>query len=189
MSLDPSRNLSRASRTKRVDISLLDKQAEFVFCEARFPLLVAGFGAGKTQALVTRAIVGKTNYPSQDRAYFAPTWDLIKLIAWPRFEELLDRYKLPYRLHRGERVLQFWHGGKIIFRSLEAPERIIGFEVADCDVDELDTLQTAKAKNCWHHVIARARQRKPDGRPNTVAVGGTPEGFRFLYERWGKDEG
>lgn len=140
--------------------------------------------SGKTEALVNRAIIGKLQYPSLDRGYFAPTWDLIKLIAWPRFEELCDKYQIKARLNQGDRILRFQTGGSIIFRSLEVPQRIIGFEIADADVDELDTLPPAKAKLAFQKVIARCRQRKPDGKPNTASVGTTPEGYRYVYEQW-----
>jgi hypothetical protein len=69
---------------------------------------------------------------------------------------------------------------------MENPDAIVGYEVADSMVDELDTLPTAKANEVWNKIIARNRQKKPDGTPNSVAVGTTPEGFRFVYEKWQK---
>jgi phage terminase large subunit len=167
-----------------LDIELLPMQEEFVFSKAKFPAFVGGFGSGKTEALVNRAIIGKLQYPGLDRGYFAPTWDLIKLIAWPRFEELCDKYQIKAKLNQGERILRFHNGGSIIFRSLEVPQRIIGFEIADADIDELDTLPPAKSALAFQKVIARCRQRKPGGKPNTASVGTTPEGYRFVYERW-----
>jgi hypothetical protein len=56
--------------------------------------------------------------------------------------------------------------------------------VADSIVDELDTLPTEKAREVWNKILGRNRQKKPDGSLNTVAVATTPEGFRFVYERW-----
>ncbi|MFA5595930.1 MAG: terminase family protein, partial [Pusillimonas sp.] len=76
--------------------------------------------------------------------------------------------------------------GSIIFRTMDTPERIVGYEVADSLVDELDTLKTEQAREVWNKIISRNRQKKPDGSLNTVAVATTPEGFRFVYERWQK---
>jgi hypothetical protein len=59
--------------------------------------------------------------------------------------------------------------------------------VADSIVDELDTLDTDKAAEVWRKIVARNRQKKPDGAQNTVAVATTPEGFRFVYEKWQRD--
>jgi hypothetical protein len=69
---------------------------------------------------------------------------------------------------------------------MDTPERIVGYEVADSIVDELDTLPIEKARDVWNKVISRNRQKKPDGALNTVGVATTPEGFRFVYERWHK---
>ena len=58
--------------------------------------------------------------------------------------------------------------------------------MAESIVDELDTLKQADAEYAWRQVIARNRQKKPDGSLNTVGVATTPEGFRFVYEAWAK---
>jgi hypothetical protein len=68
---------------------------------------------------------------------------------------------------------------------MENPQRIVGYEVAHSIVDELDTLPIEKARDAWNKIIARNRQKC--SMPNTVAVATTPEGFRFVYERWQKN--
>src|SRR5690606_8509967 len=68
----------------------------------------------------------------------------------------------------------------------DTPERIVGYEVADSLVDELDTLRPDQAREVWNKIISRNRQKKPDGSLNTVGVATTPEGFGFVYERWKK---
>lgn len=74
---------------------------------------------------------------------------------------------------------------------MEHPDRIVGYEVAHSIVDELDTLPVEKARAVWNKIIARNRQKATTtkGRqvPNTVGVVTTPEGFRFVYERWKKN--
>lgn len=173
-----------SARALNLDLALYEKQEDFVFSEAKFPAFVGGVGSGKTHALVIRAIVGKLQYPYLDRGYFAPTWDLINLIAWERFEVICEQHHIKIRLSKQDRVIYFETGGKIIFRTLENPDRIIGFEIADADIDELDTLPQVKASLAWNKVVARCRQVKRDGKLNTASIGTTPEGFRFVYERW-----
>lgn len=159
-------------------------QDRFIFSEAKYPAFVGGFGSGKTEALITRAIIGKIASPKTDRAFYEPTYDLIRMIAWPRFEEMLSNLHIPYRLTKHpHNVLEIQGCGRIIFRSMDTPSRIIGYEVGDSDVDELDTLKRDDAAEVWRRILSRNRQKKEEGQ-NTVAVATTPEGFRFVYEVW-----
>jgi len=168
-----------------VQIRPTGPQDEFIRSRLRYPAFVGGFGSGKTEALIKRAIIGKINAPTVNRAFYEPTYDLIRQIAWPRFEEALTDLGIPYRLHKHpDNVLRIEGHGSIIFRSMDTPARIIGYQVGDSDVDELDTLTTEKAREVWRKIVSRNRQKKPGGDINTVAVATTPEGFRFVYERW-----
>ena len=93
-------------------------QDRFIFSEAQYPAIVAGFGAGKTEALIVRSLLGKLAHPESDRAFYEPTYDLIRMIAWPRFEELLSDLRVPYRLTKHpHNVLEIEGYGRIIFRS------------------------------------------------------------------------
>lgn len=158
-------------------------QYEFITSKHKYPAFVAGYGAGKTEALVTRSIIQKLQNPKTDRAFYEPTYDLVRMIAFPRFEEKLTEHNIPYRLAKSPHNLIEIEGmGRIIFRSMDTPSRIIGYEVADSDVDELDTLKTKDAEDVWRKILARNRQKK-DGQ-NTVAVATTPEGFGFVYQMW-----
>ncbi len=66
---------------------------------------------------------------------------------------------------------------------MDAPHRIIGYEHADADVDELDTMKPDDAAYAWRQILARNRQKKPEGL-NTIGCTTTPEGFKFVYETW-----
>ena len=159
-------------------------QNQLVNSSARFPAMVAGFGAGKTQALMLRTlklIFGE----GQDIAYYLPSYPLVRTIAYPRFGEMLDNLGVPWHLNKAEHTIQV-NGKTIIFRTMDNPDAIVGYEVGDSMVDELDTLPKDKARDAWNKIIARNRQKKKVG-INTVAVGTTPEGFRFVYEKWAKD--
>ena len=147
--------------------------------------MVAGFGAGKTEGLIVRSIINKIKHPESDRAFYEPTYDLIRMIAWPRYEQILTDLGIPYRLTKHpHNVLDIEGHGRIIFRSMDTPSRIIGYEVGDSDVDELDTLKRDDAAEVWRRILSRNRQKKADGSKNTAAVATTPEGFRFVYETW-----
>jgi hypothetical protein len=170
------------SPTKRIELT--DPQFEFVTCADQFPALVAGFGSGKTHAAVARGIAKKLQYPRQNIAYYLPTYDLVTTIGVPRFYEVLETLGLPFKPNKNDKMIHVENAGSIIFRTMDNPERIIGYEVADSLVDELDTLPEDKAREAWNKIISRNRQKKPDGSLNTVGVATTPEGFRFVYDRW-----
>jgi hypothetical protein len=171
-----------------MQIDLTKPQFKLVTTNAQFPAFVGGLGSGKTAALITRAIMLKLKYPTCNIAYYLPTFDLVRLIAFPRFEEQLEKLSISYRSIKSlTPMIELEECGQIIMRTMDTPSRIIGYEVADSLVDELDTLKTEAATDVWNKIIARNRQKKPDGSMNTIAVGTTPEGFRFVYERWKKD--
>jgi Terminase large subunit, T4likevirus-type, N-terminal/Terminase RNaseH-like domain len=162
-------------------------QAAFVNAEEQFPALVAGFGSGKTQAAIMRALKLKFAHPKQDIAYYLPTYDLVRMIGYPRFSDILTRAGIKFGLNKADHVITLRGKGSIIFRTLDNPDRIVGYEVGDSIVDELDTLKIEDAKRAWQQIIARNRQKKAGGARNTVSVATTPEGFKFVYERWHKE--
>jgi len=161
-------------------------QWDFVAAPEQFPAMVAGFGAGKSHAALWRILRLKRAYPACDVAYYMPTYDLITRMAIPRFTELLTGMRARFTINKNDSVIDIANCGSIIMRTMDNPARIVAYEVADSVLDELDTLPTEKAREVWNKAIARNRQKKPDGALNTVAVATTPEGFRFVYDRWQK---
>lgn len=169
-----------------IKLSLTEPQEAFVFSEAPHPALVAGYGAGKSQAAVIRLLVKALEYPGMDFGFVEPTYDLVKLIAWPRFTGILEGWGIEHELNKSDSVLKIGNGSQIIFRSADNVDRMVGFEIADGVIDEIDTLKRDHAADVWTKMLARCRQSKPDGSANTLAAASTPEGFRFVYETWGK---
>ena len=162
-------------------------QADFVMSDAPFPAMVGGYGSGKSQALVLRAL----RLLIEDRtdiAYYMPTYDLVKRVGFKRLRELLINSGLPFKTNGTDFTIEVIGYGTVLFRTMDDPDRLVGYEVGHSLCDELDTLPTAKAEIIWQRVLARNRMKLSAGRRNTAAVGTTPEGFRFVYERWGRDE-
>ena len=169
------------------EIVLSGPQDDFVHASEQFPAFVGGFGSGKTHAAIWRTLRLKFAYPKQSVAYYLPTYDLVARMAFPRFEEAMDLLKVRSKTNKNDNIIELPDNGSIIMRTMDNPARIVAYEVADSICDELDTLTTDKARDVWNKVIARNRQKKPDGSLNTVGVATTPEGFRFVYERWKKN--
>ncbi len=162
-------------------------QYKYITSPSKFPAMVAGFGAGKTEAAIMRSVLGILANPGFNRGFYEPTYDLIRMIAWPRFEQFLSESNIPYKLQKSPiNQIAIEGYGAIFFRSMDNPTRIVGYQHADADIDELDTLKKDDAAYVWRQVIARNRQKKPAGY-NTVGVTTTPEGFKFVYETWKKE--
>ena len=165
---------------------LTGTQLAFASSRDPFPCYVGGFGSGKTAAAIARAVGLKMQFKDCDIAYYLPTYPLVEDIAFRRFPDLCERKGWQYTLNRTSAYIEFPGAGRIVFRTMENPDRIVGYEVAHSICDELDTLPIEKARNVWNKVIARNRQKC--GMGNTVAVATTPEGFRFVHERWVKNK-
>jgi hypothetical protein len=172
----------------KIRLKLTKPQEDFIFSEAIHPAMVAGYGAGKSQAAVIRIALLALKYKGLSFAFVEPTYDLIRLIAFPRFEEILDSWGVKYNLNKADAIIKLDNGSQIIFRSADSPERLVGFEVSDAVIDEADTLRIDQARTVWTKMLGRIRERKPDNSPNTLAAVSTPEGFGFMYEMWGKEK-
>ena len=170
-----------------INPTLTKPQSEFAVSTEKWPAFVGGYGAGKSEALITRVLLLLLINPKGPVGYFAPTFDLIRLIAWPRFLAKCDEWGLKATLNKSENTLTLKRGGRVIFRTMEDPKRIVGYELADAAIDELDTLKEDHAEEAWRAINSRCRLKKPNGEPNTVAVATTPEGFKLVYRLWEED--
>ena len=170
---------------------MLPHQMKMINSTASFPALVSGFGGGKSEAMVMKALKQMFEIENAQIAIYEPTVDLIKKIMYPRFEEILTNAGLVYTLNKTDGVIEIPNIGTVLFRSLENPDRIIGYEVHHSHIDELDTLEMDKAEMVWQKLLGRNRKRIIPKNPraltkNTASVYTTPEGYRFVYSRWSK---
>lgn len=171
----------------------LKHQLAYVNSTAKFPLLVAGYGSGKTHALIYRLLRLISETPNCIIGCYLPTIDLAKKILIPRLEDIFGGSRLKYKLNKTEGTIDVWlKSGKarIIIKSMDNPSVIIGYETTHSLIDEIDTMPAPKALDIWGRIIARNRKAftNADGTNgmNTVGVTSTPEGFGFLYQTWVK---
>ena len=71
--------------------------------------------------------------------------------------------------------------GRIILRSMDNPDLIVGYEVGYSLVDEADVLQKSKMNDVMVKILAR-NSVKTEGNNNATDFVSTPEGFRFLHD-------
>lgn len=157
-----------------------------MFCEQPYPAMVAGLGAGKTQAGIVRNLIKMLKKPGIDTAYYMPTYDLLKLRAMPGAQEIISELGLRHTTNKSNYTITIKGYGKIIFRSYDKPDRIVAYEVAHSIVDELDTLPKDKAAYVWRKAAERNRQNC--GEQNTMGNVTTPDqGLSgFTYQKWVK---
>jgi len=162
-------------------------QRDFVHSPAPFPAFVGGYGSGKTHALSLRALrlLIEDTTPI---AYYMPTYDLVRTVGFPRLRELLANAGIAHKANSSTFTIDVQGMGQVLFRTMEDPDRLVGYEVGHSLLDELDTLPSAKAELIWQRALSRNRKRLKGNACNSMAVGTTPEGFRFVYEQWGRDE-
>lgn len=171
-----------------IRLTLTEPQERLISSKAKHPLFVAGFGAGKSEAMVCAGIGDASHSASALIGMYAPTYDLVRLITAPRLVAKLEAIGVPHKWNKQENIVytSYPRFGDFVLRTMDNPERIVGYETYRSHVDELDTLKPEPAKRAWNQIIARNRQR-PSGidKPfNRVSAYTTPEGFRFVYDRW-----
>ena len=180
------------SAPNRIKIALTEPQERFLCSEAKHPAFVAGFGAGKSEVMAYSAFGDAAHSATALIGLYAPTYDLVRLITAPRMCAKLTDHGVPHKWNKQENVIytSYPRFGDFVLRTMDNPERIVGYETYRAHVDELDTLKPENARRAWNQIVARNRQR-PEGLPapfNRVSAYTTPEGFRFVYERWARQE-
>ena len=147
--------------------------------------------SGKTKTLTDAAFRDALEAPSAMIAMYEPTYDLVRLILAPRMEDMLIEQGMRYKYNKTENIIYVSSAqcGDFVMRTLENPARIVGYESYRAHIDEIDILTAELAETAWNKIIARNRQR-PRGvkePTNRISVYSTPEGYKFVYNRWAKD--
>lgn len=181
---------------KKVTTILSKPQAEFRFAQEKNVAVVSGFGAGKTEADLFTIGDSMREFPRNDFLYLAPTLPLVKDIWYPKIEEHFTNLNEKFTIDQQRNIVKVHGRGNIYCRSMEHPDRLVGFEVLDAFVDELDILKKEKALAVIHKLKGRLRQKpiyvgktkklrkkfKLGKKRNQMYVSTTPEGFRTTHD-------
>ena len=157
---------------------------------------VTGFGGGKTFSLVTKLVMLKLRFPKEDLLYLLPIYSMFRDVLFPTLTEVLDGSGIGYKINKSTGEIFFDAGGRVILKSMDNPDSIVGMNVLSVFMDELDTLPQDKAWQVWIKAIARARRKVEylDQEGNTqvavnqMIVGTTPEGYRLMYKLFEKEK-
>lgn len=163
-----------------------EKKTQFKYCA-----YVAGFGSGKTYigSICLLEQAGLT--PRIRQGFFAPTYRDIRDVFYPTVEEVAEAMGYKVQIRKGDHEVDLYRGhkyyGTVICRSMEDPDSIVGFRIGQALIDELDILKREKAEKAWIKIMARLRWPNRKHVQNNVMVTTTPEGFKFVYEKFAKN--
>lgn len=205
-------------------LSLLSYQIEFIEAQKNhlYPAFVGGTGSGKSYVLAVGAILDAFHSANAIIGVYGPTiahvrdicmeYILNLLISKFNFKKGKTEYDGDFHVNKNEMKIISHHPqlGSFIFKSMSDPDEIIGYQTYTAHVDELDTMEAAKAEKAWQNIGARTRQW-PEGLTkdlmqwnpeflndngtkgrweprNKMCAYTTPEGFKFVYRTWKKSK-
>jgi PBSX family phage terminase large subunit len=142
--------------------------------------MVAGFGSGKSFALARKAVTLAIANAGFDAIILEPTFPLLTQILIPEMRNALDFFGIKYEYKTGEGIFYCNINGKetrLICKSMENYERLIGINAAFVCMDEMDTAKSDLAYNAYIKLLGRIRV----GNVRQMVIVSTPEGFKALY--------
>lgn len=158
--------------------------------DTRYIGISGGFGCGKTFVTCAKQLLFCFRSQGYDHIFFEPSIPLLDDIAIPQFDSLLEELQIPHEFRRSPRPFYtlFLPKGdtRILLRSLENYEKIIGVNAASCVMDEIDTVRAAIVEKAIINIQGRARVGTCK---QQFAFGSTPEGFNFMYSFFIVNEG
>ena len=184
-------------------LSLNMPQFEFYSMEKPFRAFVGGYRSGKTFLGCVRLCVLALEYPGIRLGYFAPTYPQIRDIFYNTISDVAESMGLTVKILGSKNEVYLYYYGElhavIKCRSMEHPQRIVGFDINHALVDEIDCMKKDKADQAWKKIVARLsssgfdEQRIYDEEmsadlviealdDNTVDFTTTPEGFNWVYQ-------
>ncbi len=159
-----------------------DQSTEILGC-------AAGYGAGKTRALCDKALSLAAANQGCTGVVMEPTGPLIRDIWQQDFDDFLELYGISFSFRASplpEYVLHLPGGDtKILCRSFENWQRIIGVNAAFILCDEIDTVNPAIADKAFPKILGRLRA----GNVRQFAAASTPEGFRWMWRTFASEDG
>ncbi len=170
-------------------IPLLKHQVDFIRNDKDKHIgLVAGYGSGKTFGFISKAYDLAAKNVGYTGILLEPTAPLLNDILIPDFISFLDDNSIPYSLVKSPQpnLTIYFHNGstKILLRSAENWQRLIGVNAAFIGLDEFDTIKKETALIAYKKLQGRLRS----GKVRQMFSATTPEGFGAAYELFEKQK-
>ena len=162
---------------------LFQHQKDYVMSDAKYPMLIGGYGSGKTTGFCVFALRQCSMNAGKRILLAEPTYPMIRDVLQPAFEQAVRHTGFSYEYSATDmRYRVHWKNGwcDVLMRSAENYQRWAGLNLAAGGIDEADQLRDARA---WQMLLSRLR----DGNTLTAFASGTPEGFKFVYKYWAEN--
>ena len=140
--------------------------------------MTAGYGSGKTYTAARKAVDLALKNPGFDGIITEPNFPLLTQILIPELKTALDFYNLKYEYKAGESIFYVKINGletRIIAKSQEGYERLIGINAAWVIMDEFDTGRDGYM--AYIKLLGRIRV----GNVRQMVIVSTPEGYKAMY--------
>jgi len=182
-----------------LEIELLLHQQLFVDdTTTREVALVGGFGCGKTEALIYKALTlsalcaGKLKDDGIG-LLIEPNDTQVRQLLRPRFESIVNSLNIPYTVKNSPRLiytLEFEEGDVpiLMMPAGSGADSFRGFQCAFVGVDEADTLDSDNLWELWISLSSRMRGCTDVNYEHyQLFATTTPEGYGFCYQNWVSD--
>ena len=87
-------------------------------------VIYGGAGAGKSYASAQKVLIYNLLFPESKTLIMRKTYPALKLTSLELIEKLLNKYMIKYEINRSELILKLGNGSRMIFKSLDNPEKI-----------------------------------------------------------------
>ncbi len=172
----------KSNNQKTINLNTLPAQRRLLLSKSRIVAFVGGLGSGKTRGAVYKAIqLGFLNAPCVG-LFVQPSYTLIKDTGIESFKTVLRELDLKFKIHLTNFEIEVEGAFKILLRSGDEPERIVGTNAGWGIIDE-PGLQDEKV---GQNVLARIRD--PRSKLPQLVLTGTPEGFNWFYDWTFRDD-
>ncbi len=142
--------------------------------------VVSGFGAGKTYIAARKALQLAALNPGTDGIVTEPNFPLLAQILIPEMHKALKEFGLKYSYKSTENIFYVEIAGRIsriICKSMEKYDRLIGINASFIILDEFDTSKPDVAYAAFLKLLGRLRA----GAVRQLVITTTPEGFGAAY--------
>jgi len=182
-----------------IELELLRHQQQFVDdTTTREIALVGGFGCGKTEALIYKALMLSSLCAGNLKddgigLLIEPNDTQVRQLLRPRFESIVNTLGIPFTVKNSPRLIYTleFEAGNVPILMMPAgagADSFRGFQCAFAGVDEADTLDSDNLWDLWISLSSRMRGCKDNSYQHyQLFATTTPEGYGFCYQNWVSD--
>ena len=146
----------------------------------RIDLLYGGAGAGKSYAVVQKAIIFTLLYRNRKLLFVRKTLPALKLTTLAMMENILTKYKLNYSINKSDLIIHF-NRNQMIFKSIDDPRKIKS--LTDVDMIVMEEM-TELTENDFNQLLLRLRGQKTMAYRQIIGIFNPISKSHWIYKRF-----